>query len=213
MRDTEDFLGLVEAHVIVWEEVYTLAQLHESYDVLKDNLSRNIDIKAIWIKRFGDRTKFGKPLKSVKISSEFAYSAVIDCTPATIHSAATGNVLEIYKNVALGISNEIQTDVINSDGDKHDVNAKIYNFLALIVNPHSFIDGTGTVRLSEFKAMKISEICHDIVTTLKLWCSHVIPAAFIFVENVQENRMSQCGHWHSWIWSWIRLYQCSVHSG
>ena len=98
------------------------------------------------------------------------------------------------KNVALRISNEIRTDVTNSDGDTDDVNANLYNFLALIVNPRSFIDGTGTVRLSEFKAMKISEICHDIVTTLKLWCSHVIPAAFIFVENVQENRISQCGH-------------------
>ena len=97
MRDTsqEDFLTPIEAHFIVREEVYTSAQLRKSYDDLKDNQSCNIDIKAFLMKRFGERIKFGKPLKSVKTTLEFVYSANIDFTPATIHSAAMGNGVEI----------------------------------------------------------------------------------------------------------------------
>ena len=39
MRDTskEDFLALVDAHVIVREEVYTLVQFLRGYNKLKDN--------------------------------------------------------------------------------------------------------------------------------------------------------------------------------
>ena len=104
----ENFLVLVEAHVIVREEVYTLTQLRKSYDDLKDNQSLYIDIKGMLIKRFGKRIKFGKPPESVKTTSEYVYSASIDFAPATIHSVATGNDLEISVMLKKCCSRDIQ---------------------------------------------------------------------------------------------------------
>ena len=80
MRDTskEDFLALVDAHVIVREQVCTLAQYH-----WQDNQWSDIDIKPMLMKRFGERIGLGKPQESVNNASRYVYSASIDFTHCT----------------------------------------------------------------------------------------------------------------------------------
>ena len=85
MRDTskEDFLALVDAHVIVREEVYTLAQFLKGCNKLKDNQSSDIDIKPMSMKRFGERIGLGKPQESVNNASKYVCSASINFTHCT----------------------------------------------------------------------------------------------------------------------------------
>ena len=85
MRDTsnEDFLATVEVHAIVWEKAYRLSQFLKSYNKLKGNKSRDIDIKAMLMKRFGERITSGKPQQSVNNASKYVYSASIDFTHCT----------------------------------------------------------------------------------------------------------------------------------
>lgn len=88
-------MALVEAYVIVREEIYTLAQLRKVYDDLKNNKSRSIDIKATLMERFEERIKIGKLIESVKTILEYVYLASINFTTAKIYLAWTGNGLEI----------------------------------------------------------------------------------------------------------------------
>ena len=169
----DEFLDLVEVHVIIKGEVYTLAQLRKCYDDMRGSNSRSTDVKDILIKIFGDKIDFGKPVESSSTTSEFVYSSSIHFTPGAISSAVTGNGIEtslMLKNLARRISNQIKSrpknpwpptpqQIIQSEDD---VNMNLYNFLALVASPYSTIDNTCTVRLSESKATKITKICEDI---------------------------------------------------
>ena len=50
---------------------------------MKGNKSRDIDIKAMLMKRFGERITLGKPQQSVNNASKYVYSASIDFTHCT----------------------------------------------------------------------------------------------------------------------------------
>ena len=155
---------------------------------MRSSHSRSIDVKDMLIRRFGDKLNFGKPTESSSITSDFVYSSSSDFTPGAIRSAVTGNGIEtslMLKTFATKISNEVKSrpkktwpptpqQVLES---KDDVNMNLYNFLALVVSPYSTIDNTGTVRLSESKATKITKICEDIeslVPTCKPALSQVL---------------------------------------
>ena len=167
----DKLLNLIEYLIVVKKEIYTLAQFKGSYDQISDN---NFRVKKEIQDRFKDKIGFCKPSEKCTCNTiEYIFSANESIFPSAISAILTGegisNCLRL-KNFACSVSNDIQSipkkpwpatpqDIINSEDACH---RSLYNFIAWIVSPNSFMDGDGVVRLSKSKSTKVNEIGQNI---------------------------------------------------
>ena len=171
-----EFVCVIEHLVVVRKEIYTLRQLRELWADTKGvefHTVRAIDIKNLLMDTLSPKIQFCKSSHSAASASEFIMSSDITILPDAIHSIVTGkgitNLLQL-KAISRLISKDIQSqekyswpptpqEIIERDDM---LDKRMYNIIAWIVSPNSYMGKDGYVNLSSNKATKVSEICQNI---------------------------------------------------
>ena len=200
----EQLFNLVNYHIIIKHEIYTLAQLTRFYEELSGGdrshpKLRSIDLKGRLQEKFQDKLKFICPTKSNSSNpSEYVISSSENLIADCITTAELGGGIKMsiaVKNMGTSICAEIQErneranrkwpptpqDVMRAK--PFDESNNLYNLLAWIVEPYASCDEKGIVKLSVTKATKVSKICADI-RVLSVTLSSCIITGFAIIEYV-----------------------------
>ena len=193
----EQLFNLVNYHIIIKHEIYTLAQLTRFYEELSGGdrshpKLRSIDLKGRLQEKFQDKLKFIRPTQSNSSNtSEYVMSPSENLIADCITTAELGGGIKMsiaVKNMGTSICAEIQErneranrkwpptpqDVMRAK--PFDESNNLYNLLAWIVEPYASCDEKGIVKLSVTKATKVSKICATL--------SSCIIAGFAIIEYV-----------------------------
>ena len=161
------------------KEVYR--QLRELYAHIKEvsiDSVRSIDIRRLLEDRLQGKIQFCTPTctsSSHGIQSEYILSADANILPDAINAIVTGEGVTNYmqlKAISRSILTDIQgrekvpcpptpQDILQSD-DLLDLNKRLFNLIAWVVNPNAAMGKNGFVGLSYRKATKVSEIVRNI---------------------------------------------------
>ena len=172
----DEFTNLIEYLIVVKKEVYTLRQLRELWADIKGvevSSVRAVDVKIALNKRLLDKIQFCKAAQSSSNSSEYVLPSDRSVLPNAIHSIVTGSGITNHiqlKALSRQISKNIQShpklpwpptpqDVIEGN---EILDKRLYNVIAWIVSPSSYLGKDGYVNLLPGKATKVSEICYNI---------------------------------------------------
>ena len=169
----KEFLNLIEYLIITKKEIYTLSQLRAHFKEISGDRLRSIDVKSKLQERFKEKIMFCKPSQSHDKTTEFVLSSDSNIMPDTINAVATGQGITSclqLKTVARSISEEIQyfpkkewpptPQVIMESTER--LSKMLFNFIAWIVSPNSYMDKDGSVKLSTNKATIVTQICENI---------------------------------------------------
>ena len=161
-------------------------QLHHFYKEIRTEGETKSTLRCIDLKNKLEE-KFHHKLKSIKSSqsstsntSEFIMSADESVLPNCLSTVLPGGGIQkslLVKNYGKVVSAEIQDRLskekrqwsptpqdILEEKNINTSNNTLFNLTASIFSPNSTLDENGTVKLSKFKATKVSKICDDIET-------------------------------------------------
>ena len=171
-----EFICVIEHLVVVRKEVYTLRQLRELWADTKGvelHTVWAVEIKNHFTDTLSPKIQFCKSSHSAANATEFIMSSEVNILPDVIHSIVPGkgitNHLQL-KAISRLISKNIQSqekyswpptpqEIIERDDM---LDKRLYNIIAWIVSPNSYMGKDGYVNLSSHKATKVSEICQNI---------------------------------------------------
>ncbi len=167
---------LIEIHVLVRKEVYSLAQLRNYYDQIRSGrgpcLIRSIDLKQKLLSKFGSKLQFIRPEKGSH-KSEYVVPSGITFTASCISASLEGGGIPTsvaVKNVANAIHESVKLrdslpwpatpqDILESN---RVVDTNLHNLLAWIVQPNATLNAKGLVSLPKSKASKIMQLAQNI---------------------------------------------------
>ena len=179
----EQLFNLVNYHILIKHEIYTLAQLTRFYEELSGNdrshpKFRSIDLNGRLQENFQNKLKFIRPTQSNSSNiSEYVMSYSENLLADCITTAELGGGIKMsidVKYMSTSFCAEIQernerTNRKWSHTPQGVMRAKIfdesnslYDLLAWSVEPYASCDEKGIVKLSVTKATKVSKICADI---------------------------------------------------
>ena len=172
----DEFITVIDQLIVRKKEVYTLCQLRKLWANVRGvevSSVRAKDIKHILQTHFPLKIAFCKSESASANTSEYVLSSDMSILPDAINSIVTGegitNHLQL-KAISRLISKNIQSqpkyawpptpqEIIDRDDllDK-----RLYNLIAWVVSPNSYMGRDGYVNLSTRKSVKVSEICQNI---------------------------------------------------